>query len=144
MPPCHPVWSLFSARFFYPSLIPVLVLKSKEILHWRFHLVLVIDKPQAQRVSHGSEQVIIHGSLVWTVCWVKLLFCFFFDTSSCLSRGRTPSLKLQSPLGYWCITNAGSEPWIGVGDNLRELVLYYMLGGGSIQFTQVFKVYSGN
>ena len=71
--------------------LPVLVLRGKELLHWIFYLLLVVEASQSREMSHGSQQI---RSQVQTLCWANTSFFQFFDTRSCPLRRRTPSLKL--------------------------------------------------
>ena len=61
---------LLFCQFFDPTLIPLFILQGEELLHWSFHLLLVIEVLWAQEVSHGLEQVIIWRNLVQIICWL--------------------------------------------------------------------------
>ena len=57
-------------QLFDPTLIPILVLSSEELLHWNFHFFFIIKVSRAYEVNYWSEQVIIRGSSIQTICWV--------------------------------------------------------------------------
>ena len=72
---------LYSCQFFVPTLISVFIFWGKELLHWTYHTLLVVE------VRYGSEQKIILGNKIWTICslWYQfdsLIFLEFIPETS--------------------------------------------------------------
>ena len=110
----------------------------------KFCNILVTDLLHSSSYNKSSLASKVEVTVALFEATFQLVLQSHTDTSSSPLRWRIPSLKLLPPLSCSRVMSTGSEPWIRIRNNPRELGLDYILGMTSVWFPQISWVYSRN